>query len=172
MNNKQKLLNIVKNLNLTQSQQNELVNVLSSGLGSSKEDKVFEIKIKTVYESENVGHREFMINGIGWFTGMTNEEGYQIDTLNGEPWENSGETIKEMFKDIESCNKLKLTEFMPIDENTVIPVSTTEELTCQVADVNGFFGIMLYSKVYASAKTKYFLMASSASGGGYMLFSW
>lgn len=163
MNNKQKLLNIVKNLNLTQSQQNELVNVLSSGLGSGKEDKVFEIKIKVIQYNNGDLHPEFMINGIGWFSPSANgtdDSGWRIDTLNGEPWENKGETIKEMFKDIESYNKLKLTQLMPLGD-TEIPMISTEELTYQLIDTNGMFGIMLYSKVYRHPDKGYLLIAQT-----------
>lgn len=164
MNNKQKLLNIVKNLNLTQSQQNELVNVLSSGLGSGGEDKVFEIKIKTVMDSENTGHDEFMINGVGWFRGLSDDFGYQIDRLNGKPWENEGETIKEMFKDIESYNKLKLTELTTLGDME-ISISSTEELTYQLIDTNGIFIIALYSKVRRSASIGHLLMAQITPDG-------
>lgn len=161
MNNKQKLLNIVKNLNLTQSQQNELVNVLSSGLGSSKEDKVFEIKVKYVQESTDYKYPEFMINGIGWFSSSAmgaGEDGWRIGRLNGEEWENKGETIREIFKDIESYNKLKLTQLMPLVD-TEIPISSTEELTYHLIDTNGMFGIILYSKVYRDPDKGHLLIA-------------
>lgn len=167
MNNKQKLLNIVKNLNLTQSQQNELVNVLSSGLGSGGEDKVFEIKVKHFIDYDNTIYRYLMINGIGWFEisrSRSDGYGYDIHTLNGEPWENKSETIREIFKDIESYNKLKLTEIM-IQGDMEIPLTTTEELICQFADTNVAFIIRLYSKVYPNNDTKYFLAANVLPNG-------
>ena len=167
MNNKQKLLNIVKNLNLTQSQQNELVNVLSSGLGSGGEDKVFEIKIKSVQDSLGDKHPEFMIDGIGWFSSSasgTDDSGWRIDTLNGEPWENKGETIREIFKDIESYNKLKLTQLMTLGDME-IPISSTEELTYQLIDINGMFLILLYSKIYRNPNAGYLLVAQITPDG-------
>lgn len=167
MNNKQKLLNIVKNLNLTQSQQNELVNVLSSGLGSGKEDKVFEIKIKSIQESADYQHPEFMINGIGWFSpsaSVAADSGWQIDCLNGEEWENRGETIREIFKDIESYNKLKLTQILTLG-GAEIPISSIEELTYQLIDTNGMFLILLYSKIYRNPNAGYLLIAQNSPDG-------
>lgn len=145
---------------------------LTNGSGSGGEDKVFEIKIKLVSDGDNKKHREFMINDVGWFRGLSDDIGYQIDRLNGEEWENRGEAIKEMFKDIKSYNKLKLTEFMSSGD-TEIPISSTEELTYQLMDANGVFGIMLYSKVYTNNENKFFLMVTSyPDGGGSMTFSW
>ena len=167
MNNKQKLLNIVKNLNLTQSQQNELVNVLSSGLGSGKEDKVFEIKIKVIQYDNGDLDPEFMINGIGWFSSSASgsgEDGWRIGSLNGEEWENKSETIREIFKDIESYNKLKLTQLMPLGD-TEIPIISTEELTYQLIDTNGMFCIILYSKVYRDPDKGHLLIAQIAPDG-------
>lgn len=131
---------------------------LTNGSGGS-EDKVFEIKIKHVQDDETHMHQEFMINGVGWFRGISDEFGYQIDRLNGESWENTGETVKEIFKDIESYNKLKLTELISFDENAEIPMISTEELTYQLIDTNGMFNIMLYSKVYRGPNTRYLLIA-------------
>ena len=174
MNNKQKLLNIVKNLNLTQSQQNELVNVLSSGLGSGKEDKVFEIKIRRIPDGTGATYKELMINGVGWFRADgVGDVGNEIDYLNDEVWENKDETIREIFKDIESYNKLKVTELMQLDENTEIPLSSTEELTYHLIDTNDLFGIFLYSKVYTNDHLKYCLSAAIAPNGEhYMAYTW
>lgn len=169
MNNKQKLLNIVKNLNLTQSQQNELVNILSSGLGNGggNKDKVFEIKIRASRYDNGDTYPEFMINGIGWFSpsaGGTDDTGWRIDVLNGEEWENKDEIIRELFKDIKSYNKLKLTQLLPLGD-TEIPISSSEELTYQLMDINGMLLIMLYSKIYRNSNTGYLLIAQITPDG-------
>lgn len=174
MNNKQKLLNIVKNLNLTQSQQNELVNVLSSGLGSGGEDKVFEIKVRRIPDGTGATYKELMINGVGWFRAdRVGNAGNEIGYLNDEVWENKDETIREIFKDIESYNKLKVTESIQLAENTEIPLSSTEELTYQLIKMNDMFGIFLYSKVYTNDDLKYCLSAAIAPNGEhYMAYTW
>lgn len=173
MNNKQKLLNIVKNLNLTQSQQNELVNVLSSGLGSGSEDKVFEIKVRRIPDGTGATYKELMINGVGWFRAdAVGDAGNEIGYLNDEEWENKDETIKEIFKNIESYNKLKVTEVMALGD-IEIPISSTEELTYQLIDIDGMFGIFLYSKVYTNNHLKYCLSAGIAPNGeSYMAYTW
>lgn len=156
MNNKQKLLNIVKNLNLTQSQQNELVNVLSSGLGSGKEDKVFEIRIKDVMDSKDYYHSEFMINGVGWFRGLSNNGGYYPDTLNGEPYDVN--IIKNIFKDINSYTKLKI-----VREDDVLSGSTIENLVVY----NGTLNDTIFHSIYSVT-----IPSSSGSGLGFLYLTY
>lgn len=141
---------------------------LTNGSGGG-EDKVFEIKIKVTQESNGNQHPEFMINDIGWLSSSfgasgVDETGWRIDLLNGEDWKNKGETIREIFKDIESYNKFKLTQFLTLGDME-IPISSTEELTYQLIDTNGMFLILLYSKIYRNRQTGHLLMAQIAPDG-------
>lgn len=146
---------------------------LTNGSGG-KEDKVFEIKVRRIPDGTGATYKELMINGAGWFRAdRVGDAGNEIGYLNDEVWENKDETIREIFKDIESYNKLKVTELMQLDENTEIPLISTEDLTYQLIEIDDMFGIFIYSKVYTNKNLKYCLSAAIAPNGeSYMAYTW